>query len=247
LLASVAAGMFGGFRSALLLMVAVFLILYTLERMWQSRLTLALFMAGLVGLAGLVGFSDRLPLSVQRTISFLPLKIDPATKDSADFSTKWRVEMWKTVLPEVPKHLIKGKGYSYSADGLFMAQMQSRQYGSVSFEEAAYAGAYHNGLLSVIIPFGAAGLITFVWLLAAGTRFLYTVYQSSAPELRQINRFLLALFLARILFFFFIFGSLYTDLFYFTGILGFSMALNVAGKAQSVENGPEQAVQESTA
>ena len=244
--ASVAGGMFGGFRSALVLMALVFLILYTLEKLWQTKLTLVLLAAGVVGFTGLIGFSDRLPLPVQRTLSFLPVNIDPATRDSADVSTQWRVEMWKSVLPEVPKHLIKGKGYTYSSDGLFMAQMRSRQYGSVSFEEAAYAGAYHNGLLSIIIPFGAAGLICFLWLLAAGTRFLYTMYKSGASELRHINTFLLALFLARILVFFFIFGSLYVELFYFTGILGFSVALNVAGKRQSLDESQEQAIQEST-
>jgi len=56
------------------------------------------------------------------------------------------------------------------------------------------------------------------------------MYQDSAPGLRQINAFLFALFLARILFFVFIFGSLASDLFNFLGILGFSVALNVNAK-----------------
>jgi hypothetical protein len=170
-------------------------------------------------------------------LSFLPIKLDSVTKEMADFSTEWRVEMWKTVLPDVPKYLLRGKGYTYSADDLFYAQMQSRRLGSVSSEEAAFAGDYHNGPLSVVIPFGAAGLITFVWLIIAGARFLYTMYQNSAPELRRINAFLLALFLARVLMFSFIFGSLYTELYLFTGILGFSVALNVAGRQQTSETG----------
>lgn len=235
LVATLVGSMFGGYRSALLLMLAVFFILFTLEKLWRTRLTLGLLMAGILGAALLVGFADRLPLAVQRTLSFLPINLDTVTKETADFSTQWRLDMWKSVLPEVPKYLLKGKGYSYSADDLFLAQLQSRRLGSVSSEEAAFAGDYHNGPLSVVIPFGAAGLLVFGWLVVAGARFLYTVYQNGAPELRQINALLLALFLARLLVFFFIFGSLYTELCLFAGILGFSVALNVAGRKQVTE------------
>lgn len=240
LVAALVGSMFGGYRSTLLLLSAIFLILYTLEKLWQTRLSVLLVGVGVLSMALLIGFADRLPLSVQRTLSFLPVKVDAVTRDMANFSTEWRIEMWRSVLPQVPKYLLKGKGYSYSADELFMAQMQTSRVGSVSFEEAASAGDYHNGPLSVVIPFGAAGLIVFVWLMVAGARFLYTVYRDGDPQLRQINAFLLALFLARVLLFFFIFGSLYTDVFYFTGILGFSVALNVVGK-QPVTAEPNEA------
>lgn len=238
---------FGGFRSALLLVAGVFFILFTIERMWNSRLAIGLLGVGMIGGALLFGFADRLPLSVQRTLSFLPVKIDAFTKETAQFSTQWRVEMWKAVLPEVPKYLLKGKGYTYSADDLFMAQMHTIRIGSVSFEEAAFAGDYHNGPLSVVIPFGAAGLIAFTWLMIAGARFLYTMYRDGAPELRRINAFLFALFLARILLFYFIFGSLFNDLFHFTGILGLSIALNVAGRREPEPSAVQTAASEEAA
>jgi hypothetical protein len=31
-----------------------------------------------------------------------------------------------------------------------------------------YAGDYHNGPLSILIPFGLFGMIAFLWLLGAG-------------------------------------------------------------------------------
>jgi hypothetical protein len=205
----------------------IFFILFCLERLWQTRILWLL--VGMMALGGiyLVSFADKLPLSVQRTLSFLPINVDPLSKQSAESSTQWRVEMWNQVLPQVPKHLFKGKGYVISADELFMVQ-EARVFGhAASHEGAALAGDYHNGLLSIIIPFGLYGVAAFFWLLIAGARFLYRMYQDSAPELRQINAFLLALFLARILFFVFVFGSLASDLFNFLGILGFSVALNV--------------------
>jgi len=230
------AGMtFGGYRSALLLMAAVFLILFTIEGLWRTRL--ALVFGGLALIAGvvLVGFVERMPLSVQRTLSVLPLRVAPEAKEQADVSTRWRLEMWKLVLPQVPHYLVKGKGYTYSADDLFMAQVAATRSGTASYEEAAFAGDYHNGPLSVVIPFGAAGFLCFVWLMVAGARFLYTRFRAGPPELRRINAFLLALFLARLLLFFFIFGSLYNDLFIFTGILGLSVALNSTWEKSSSE------------
>lgn len=238
LVTAIVASMFGGFRTTLILMAAIFIILFTLEKLWRTRLAIGLFGVGLLGCGLLAGFSERFPLPVQRALSFLPIKVDAVTKEMADYSVQWRVEMWKAVLPDVPKYLLKGKGYTYSADDLFMAHMEGTRTGAVSFDAAALAGAYHNGPLSVVIPFGIYGAIAFLWLMVAGARFLYTVYRDGALELRGINAFLFALFLARVMVFLFIFGNLYTELYYFTGILGFSVALNIAGQRQSV--GPEQ-------
>jgi len=238
LLVTIAGMTFGGFRSALLLMAAIFLILFTLEGLWRTRLAVALVGVAVVAGVVLVGFVERMPLPVQRTLSILPIKVDPATREIAESSTRWRVEMWKMVLPQVPKYLLIGKGYSYSADDLFMAQVASRRAGAVNYEEAAFAGDYHNGPLSLVIPFGAIGFITFVWLMVVGARFLYTNYREGLPELRRINAFLLTLFLARLLLFFFIFGSLYNELYYFTGILGLSVALNWAQVRSSPELNP---------
>lgn len=230
LIVAVVGGMFGGFRTVLVLMGAIFGILFFIEKLWRTRLALVLLaMTVLVG-AGLVGFAERLPLTVQRTLSILPIRIDPLTKEFANSSTEWRIEMWKAVLPEVPKYLLLGKGYTLSSGDLFMTQVQAGRTGGVSFEQAAFAGDYHNGPLSVVMPFGLAGVLAFAWLVAAGARFLYTMYREGAPELRRINAFLLALFLARVLLFTFVFGSFYLDLFHFVGVLGFSVALNVAAK-----------------
>ena len=98
---------------------------------------------------------------------------------------------------------------------------------TTAWEGAALAGDFHSGPLSVIIPFGIWGVLAFGWLLYAGARFLYTVYRDGPEELKMINRFLLAVFLARILFFFLIFGALSSELFGFTGLLGLSVALNM--------------------
>ena len=88
------------------------------------------------------------------------------------------------------------------------------------------AGDYHSGPLTVLIQFGIWGLIAWIWLLAAGLRALYLNFRLGDGYLKDINRLLLAYFLARIVFFFVIFGSFYSDVPQFCGILGLSMSLN---------------------
>lgn len=220
----------GGYRSALMLMGLTFLILFGLEKLWRTRIFLILLLGLTLGGALLVGFADKLPLTIQRSLSFLPVEIDPLTRIGAQDSTEWRVEMWKTTLLQVPQYFFKGKGYNVSDDELFLSRESIARGLTDRWAGAALAGDFHNGPFSILIPFGIWGLAAFVWLLASGAWFLYTNFRDSAPELQRINAMLLALFLAQILFFFLIFGTLRGDLYLFTGILGLSVALNVSSQ-----------------
>lgn len=242
LVAAVIIGTFGGFRSALLLMGLVFFILFSLEKLWRTPIFLILLIGMTLGGALLVGFADKLPLTVQRALSILPVEIDPMIRASAQDSTEWRLEIWKSMLPQVPQYFLLGKGYNVSGDELFLSYESAYRGLAARWEGAALAGDYHSGPLSVLIPFGIWGLAAFVWLLVVGTRFLHKSFRDGAPELRQVNAFLLALFLARILFFVFVFGTLNGDLYHFTGILGLSVALNVSGQ-QSNRPGEETMAQ----
>ena len=88
-------------------------------------------------------------------------------------------------------------------------------------------GEYHNGPLSVVIPFGVWGVAAFLWFLVAGARRLHSHYRNSDPEMVNINRFLFALFLVRIVFFIFLIGSLYSGLVEFVFLVGLGEALNM--------------------
>jgi hypothetical protein len=134
--------------------------------------------------------------------------------------------MWKMALPDVPKYFWKGKGLGMDPNELFMAATSANGGFEAAWAGAAVAGDYHNGPLSVIIPFGIFGTLAFAWLLVAGMRYLHRQYQTGDPELRGINRFLLASFTAHAVYFLFVFGGFRSDLFLFTGILGLSVSLN---------------------
>lgn len=227
-------GIMGGYRSVAITMGLVFVLLFYLEGLWRTRVVVILGTILLIGGALLVGFIDKLPFSAQRTLSFLPVKVDPFVKSSAETSSEWRLEMWQMVWEkEVPKYLFRGKGYTFTADDLFMSNYAIQTGRARNWETALVAGDYHNGPLSLLIPFGIYGLLAFLWLVIAGWHFLYIAYRESPPELRRINALLLACFVGRSLFFLLVYGSAAHDLFYLTGILGLSVALNVRARAKT--------------
>jgi hypothetical protein len=218
--------LFAGFRSGVILFGLTFLILYWAEGLWRTKTSvLILAFLGLVAV-GTVSFVDQMPRSVQRALSFLPIKIDPVVKQAAQDSTEWRLEIWRSVLPEVPRYLFHGKGYALNSQELFMAEESSVRGYTSSRDAAAFVGNYHSGPLSLVIPFGIYGAVTFAWFLGVAMRVLYRNHRYGDPALRQINAYLLAFFVARVAFFVFIFGVFYSDLAYFTGLVGLSVALN---------------------
>lgn len=226
LVATLFFSLLGGFRTTLILFALVFLTLLVIEGFWRTRAMLTALGVGVIAMVLLINYSDRLPLSMQRAVSFLPLDVDPAVKQAARASTEWRLEMWKFVWPDVPKYLFRGKGYSMDPQAMYMLTDASTQSFTQSYEWAAFTGDYHNGPLSLVIPFGLYGVAAFLWFLAVGLRVLYNNYRYGAPWLRSVNAYLLAFFIARALFFMIIFGAFSADLFYFTGALGLSVALN---------------------
>lgn len=221
------ASMFAGFRSSLILFSLVFGMLFLVEGLWRTRflfhLIAALILAGLPAAI----WVDRMPFSVQRALSFLPLDVDPQVQEAARSSTEWRLDMWRRVVPEVPRHLFHGKGYAMDPQEMMLIEDAVRWGFSHSMAEgAALAGDYHNGPLSVIIPFGVYGVVAVILFWGVGLRVLYRNYRYGDESLRRVNAFLFAAFLGRIIFFLFIYGALHAEFFYFSGLLGLGVALN---------------------
>ncbi len=226
LLGVVIVGFLGGFRSIFVTYVLVFICQFCFERLYRTRLLPILILIGVLTVSLLLPVVDRLPLSLQRTLSVLPVQVDPMVRFSADASTEWRVAMWKVLLPDIPKYLLLGKGFGLNAREMELLSDLQKSGRASSMDVALLAGDYHNGPLTVIIPFGIFGALGFLWFLVAAMRVLYRNYRYGDPALRNLNTFLLSLFVARMLFFFFVFGAFHTELYIFTGILGLSVSLN---------------------
>jgi len=220
--------MFAGFRSAFILFLMTFALLFYLEKLHRTWLLVPVIFVLLTGGGLLVLIAPRLPFAVQRSMAFLPIPLDPVAKMDAQSSTGWRWQMWMEVMPEIPRYLILGKGYSFSATDIARARGNME-----SFE---LVGDYHNGALSVILPFGIFGSIAFVWLLFAAGRVIYENYRFGDPAFHNINVFLFAYFVVKAIFFFTIFGSLHSDLPLFLGLLGLSISLNGGVAKPAVES-----------
>ena len=222
-----AASLAGGFRSALVLVVLGFVVQFFVEGLHRTRLVLALTVGAVLAMAALVPVVSKLPLAVQRSLSIIPfLPVSSIAKFDAQVTLDWRLEMWGIVLPDVPRYLWLGKGYAITPSDLFLAQESLRRGIGSPFQPVLIAGDYHNGPLSIIIPFGLPGVLGFVCVLIAGGRVLYRNWKLRNPAVHNINTLLLSLFISKVLFFFLVFGAFQSDLAVFLGLIGLSIAVN---------------------
>ena len=136
--------------------------------------------------------------------------------------------MWKAVIPQIPSYLLLGKGYSFDQQDMQMIRSGMTAAGDTiaDAQGSLLAGDYHNGPLSVIVPLGIWGGIGFLWFIAAGIKVLRQNYRFGDPAHERINRFLLVAFIAKTIGFFLVFGSLYSELIVFTGMVGLSVSIN---------------------
>lgn len=220
------AGFFSGFRSILMLCALIFAFQFAFEGLLRTRLCLALVGVGAIGFLSLVFFANKMPMSVQRAVSFLPINVDSSVRADAAGSSDWRFQMWSVVWKDVPKYLIIGKGYGMDPTEMDLTKAAISMGLLDNYEEALLAGDYHSGPLSVLIPFGIMGCVAFLWLLVAGFRVLYSNYRYGEERLRRVNTVLFSYYLAQMVSFFLIFGAINSQLFLFLGAVGLSVSLN---------------------
>lgn len=219
-------GLLGGFRSLVVIVLLLFGVLFYLEGLYRTSLSLKLVLFAGLAFGGLALFSDQLPLSMQRSISFLPVKVDASAQSDASNSTDWRLQIWQIVLPEVPEYLLVGKGLAYSGAELTHAQGMIERNLYRAYEWALVGGWYHNGPLSVIMFFGIPGTLAFGWFIVAALKVLRANYRWSPPELVRLNTFLYAVFITRLVYFTLFYGQIELDLISFTSIIGLSISAN---------------------
>jgi hypothetical protein len=216
----------GGFRLTFFGNIFIVGMLFFLERLHRTKLLLVFALAGTLGTVAVIPLARHLPFTAQRALAFLPLDISPEARMSADDSTQWRINMWKALLPQIPPHLLLGKGYAISMEDFQFMGYSAFHAVDESQQSLALSGDYHSGPLSVIIPFGIWGAIVFLWLLIAVAWAMYCNYRYGDESLRTINTFMWAFILLFIFQFLFLFGALNSELMPLAATVGFSLALN---------------------
>ncbi len=222
----------GGFRFQLFMFGAIFAFLFFLEGLHRTRLLPLFAWFGIMAAVALVPLASKLPFTFQRTLTFLPLQLSTAARAEAEDSTEWRVNMWKGLLPQVPQYLLLGKGLGIKPSDFNEMMGTGSVLGAAASkfdpgeDPLALSYDYHNGPLSVIIPFGIWGCIVVLWFLAAGLRVTYRNFKHGDPVLQTINTFLFVDFAIHTFQFLFMGGALTGDTATFASILGLSVAFN---------------------
>jgi len=222
--------MLGGFRNALIGALFVYTIMFFLEGLHRTKLLPVLLLVGCLFAPVLGFFSDHLPYTFQRSMSFLPLKWDEDVLMDADGSTEWRKSLWASLYPQVPQYLLLGKGYNMSAEDF--QNIGNGAFANLGNEidpaqqALAISGDYHSGPLSTLLPFGIWGAIGILWLMGAALFVAYRNFRYGDPDLKVFNAYLLANTLWSIVAFFFIFGAFSANVSEFAKMIGFSIALN---------------------
>jgi O-antigen ligase len=229
----------GGYRSAVVLGLLLLGFQFHFEGLFRTRFLLVFVLTGLLFGSFVAGFASRMPLSIQRSLSFLPIDVDREARMDARSTLDWRLQIWKTVIPEIPNYLLLGKGYGYSGVDAYLTQEAIRRGLLNSTEETLIDGNYHNGILTLIIPFGIFGFLFALWFFASALRVLYRNYRWGEESLRLINTFLIAYFAERLVFFFVFYGQFDMDLFVFTGTVGLSLAINGGVRQLGEREGPD--------
>jgi hypothetical protein len=219
-------GALGGFRSAIIIIALVLVYLFLFEGLLVTKYFLILVVSSLLLGVFTVSYANRLPMAVQRSLSFLPLDVDQVAKQDAMSTLDWRLQMWKVLMPEVPRYFWLGKGFAFSGTDYTLMQEAMRRGLYSSYEATLISGDYHNGILTIIIPFGIFGLLGFFWFCLASIQVLTANYRYGEPAFQTANTFLLAYFVARLTFYLFLYGQFDLDLSLFTGVVGVSVALN---------------------
>ncbi len=215
----------GGFRSEIIGCGLVFTLQFFIEGLHRTKVMPVFIFAGVIVVTLLIPFSDKLPYTFQRSLAFLPLKIDMAARLDAEASSDWRLDIWRYTYPQVPQYLLLGRGYAISQGNMTIANSQNFKYLSPS-DAVAISGAYHSGPLSVLMPFGAWGAIGLIWFWIAGVRALYSNFRYGDPAFRIVNSYLLASFIAGIFLFLIIFGAIENDVAAFAVLVGLSVSIN---------------------
>jgi len=126
-----------------------------------------------------------LPITFQRTLSFLPGNWDHEAMRDATGSTEWRIEMWKIAWnsPHYIQNKIFGQGFGFLASDLRFLQ-QTTAFGGQLQEQDTLAfflirGSFHSGPLSAIRVVGFVGMILFFILLGVISVQGYQILQKS--------------------------------------------------------------------
>jgi len=137
---------------------------------------------------GLSFLGLQLPLTAQRSLSFLPGDWDPRATKAADGSTEWRLHMWEVALAsdKYIRNRFLGDGFGFTMQEFDIMQNDHYRVGvgfsgpDAKIESHLIQGSFHSGPLSAVKRVGYLGfpllllfmgmMVAYCWRLIRKTR-----------------------------------------------------------------------------
>ena len=147
-----------GHRTHLFILVAMVPFLaYLTNRRSLVRILVAYSAAFALIMTFLAFWGKTLPLSIQRTVAWVPFAdISPVASQSAAGTLEGRFEMWQILLRDyVPRYWLLGRGFGFSAEDLLSLRASAPRIATY-----IVTNSYHNGPLVLLVNLGIGGLLS---------------------------------------------------------------------------------------
>ena len=182
LMLAVYGSMLGGFRSALIIVVLTFALVFWLEGLCRTAYMAGIIALLMVGAAIVLPYARSLPMSVQRTLSVLPIDVDPFVIQNAKASSEWRVRSLGNRMAGCAQIPGQGQGLRHRSRRP-VPDAGSRRTGIGQQRGLrGYRRGLSSGPLSILIPFGLFGAAGFLWFAVAALKVLRNNYRFGTPN-----------------------------------------------------------------
>jgi hypothetical protein len=165
-----------------------------------------------------------LPSNFQRALCVIPFAhVSQEIYLDAQGTWDWRIEVWKDALEEVPRYLLIGKGYAYDA-GAYIYMMRTAYMSDHNVQWAIVSSSYHQGILSLLLGMGIAGLVAGLGYMFGVCRKHYLLMRRDWPdsELARMHRAITVLFIVDTVIYLVVYGDVFAsfpDLFFYGAVL----------------------------
>lgn len=197
-----------GFRLAILSVFLIFLMAGLIDKAFTFPRLVSYALFGALGLVLLYTFSTDLPLSVQRSLTFMPfMELEHIARANATGTVHWRLELWKEVLDLVPQYWLIGKGVLFNEVEFLYSRTNPISWALIN-------SSYHNGPLSALVLFGLPGLLLVGALSFLTLKRHYRLYRSEwhVPALQRLHMATFCYITVSLVVFWFIYGDVHVSL-----------------------------------
>ncbi|MFQ3670863.1 MAG: hypothetical protein SNJ84_05335 [Verrucomicrobiia bacterium] len=219
----------GGFRSALFHYLVIGGTAAWLSLRWKSVLPAMMGGLTIMVLAQLHGNLIHLPLSVQRTISFMPGNWDYTVMRGVESSNDFRQQIQHTYLREgFWESPWIGNGFKVDRREIEQAVQQGIEFHGQMDPIRGFIARkdFHVGWISLYDCGGVVGCVFFAWMVGAMCWLFYKRrWALEDPKFAPLYTWLLCLFAKEILGYFVVFGAIHSSMTILTVMAGFLVAM----------------------